>query len=289
MKAWMLKKWDIKPVLRPGSPEPEKKAPDPVRPDPARSRDILSLGPSPWKPELLRASLTEFLALFRDCPHVDPASGIQSPDAFALWFMVRSLSPSAIIESGVDKGVSTWVLERSAPTADLLCLCPDLARRVYISQRARYLDEDFLDSEAFVPASGHDSDPGLVVAVFNDHMDVFPRVQRCAALGIKRLLFHGNYPEHSGQRHISLAACLNSRNAAGDPGFRAERQYLLERTETYFIFPPIFDHAAPVTLEKSFITGEALCGQFRPDRHAGLERFRDEMSSYRWTSLLKLK
>jgi hypothetical protein len=280
MKASMLRKWDPKSMSRPRDASPPSAPAVPARPV-----EIQSLGRTPWTGDVIRASMAEFLGVYRSRPETDASSGILSPDAFALWFMLRALGPSAVVESGVDKGLSTWILEQSVSGADLICLCPDPSRRQYVSGKARYAEEDFLDFDL----SGLARDPASMAVLFDDHRDVFPRIERCAQAGIKHLLFHGNYPEFVGHRHVSIAACLNGRKEDGMHAFPDEKKFLLERCETYFIFPPPFDHAEPVTLEKTFIKVKSLCGAFREERDGGLRPFRDDMGSYRWTSYLKLK
>jgi hypothetical protein len=280
MGSSMLQKWNPEPMRRKAGTPPD------AHPTPSQKpREIQSLGGVPWTENDIRASAREFLKAYESRPETQAGSGILSPDAFALWFLIREIKPQSILESGVDKGLSTWILEQGAPKGTLFCLCPDPGRREYISERALYSDEDFLD---FNPAA-QGLDPAALTVLFNDHRDAFPRIERCSRLGIKRMLFHGNYPEYLGKRHITPAACLNGEGPDGTPLFPAEKAFLLDRCSTYYIFPPSFDHAEPVTLEKTLILSPSLFGAFNEARDAGLRRFSEEMHSYRWTTYLQLK
>ena len=79
---------------------------------------------TPWRDDEVLTELDSFLAayaeqreLFGPRARRDPKGGVNYGGngmfhSFALWFLVRRLRPSAVIESGVHKGATSWLLRR---------------------------------------------------------------------------------------------------------------------------------------------------------------------------------
>jgi len=244
---------------------------------------IEAFGEPGWTPADLAASLETFLPIFDRRPIKDNQGGMPSVGLFNVWFLLRKINPGFVIESGVWKGQSTWLIENTAPSADILDVDINLPLRQYISPRAEYTSTDFLAQDLRSKnLAGRNA-----LAFFDDHQDVIPRLRKCRELGIKHIILDDNYPEFLGNRHISAAACLNDRDASGREKYPEEKRYLLDNLEVYQVLPPVFDHAGPLTMEKSFITLPSLLGAYDPARHARLEVDSQDMPQYRWTTYLK--
>ncbi|MDB5104287.1 MAG: hypothetical protein JWP91_1976 [Fibrobacteres bacterium] len=246
---------------------------------------IESLGSVPWSRTDLSNALDQFLPLFDRRPIRENQGGMRSVGLFNVWFLLNRLRPASVLESGIWKGQSTWLIEQTLPGAGIVSIDINLQIREFISGKARYSDTDFLriDLNAF----GWDGRESL--AFFDDHQDVIPRLKKCQFLGIKHIILDDNYPEFSGNRHISAAAVLNDRDASGGIRFPEERRWLLGNLDAYHVCMPIFDYGEPLTMEKSRITAESLMGRFDPARHARYESYWKDMPEYRWTTYLKLK
>ncbi len=104
----------------------------------------VTIGQPPWSREEILNGLDTFAEIYATRPIKDNRGGMKSPHMFALWFMARKLSPDLIVESGVWKGQSTWLLETACPQAKLLSIDLDLRNREYVSQKAVYDDRDLL-------------------------------------------------------------------------------------------------------------------------------------------------
>jgi hypothetical protein len=251
--------------------------------------DILSpitcLGSVPWNRTDVTAALDTFLPIFDRRPIRENQGGMRSVGLFNVWFLLNRLRPRSVLESGIWKGQSTWLIEETLPEAEIVSIDINLPIREYVSRRARYSDSDFMriDMEAF----GWNSEGSL--AFFDDHQDVVPRLRKCQSLGIKHIILDDNYPEFLGARHISAAAILNDRNGDGTARYPSERRWLLENTESYYLCMSIFDYPEPLTMEKSFIKEPSLLGRFDPSRHARYETYFRDLPEYRWTTYLKLK
>lgn len=75
---------------------------------------LTSIGEPPWTREEIIDSLDEFSAIYADRPIQDNKGGMKAPHMFAVWFMTRKLSPDLIVESGIWRGQSTWLLEQAS-------------------------------------------------------------------------------------------------------------------------------------------------------------------------------
>ncbi len=160
------------------------------------------LGKVIWtRDEIIRA-IPEFLELYAERPIVDNQGGMKAPHMFAVWFICRKLNPQLIIESGVYRGQSTWLLEKSCPQAQVVSIDVNLDFREYISSRVDYSNQDF---------SLHDwsgIDPQNTLAFFDDHQNALTRLQQCLWFGIRHILFDDNYPEQRGDCYSIKKAFL---------------------------------------------------------------------------------
>ena len=93
----------------------------------------VKIGNAPWAKKDLLESLDEFIELYKKRPIVNNRGGMGAPHCFATYFMMKYLNKPFIIESGIWKGQSTWLIENTCPTSKLLCIDPNLHYRKYIS------------------------------------------------------------------------------------------------------------------------------------------------------------
>ena len=73
----------------------------------------MEIGAPPWSRSEILDHIDEFAALYADRPVKENRGGMKAPHLFALWFIARKLAPDLIVESGVWKGQSTWLLENA--------------------------------------------------------------------------------------------------------------------------------------------------------------------------------
>lgn len=154
---------------------------------------LVSIGTPPWTKEALIDSLDEFVELYEKRPINYNEGGMRAGHMFALWSIARNLDPDIIVESGVFKGQSTWLLENACPNATLYSIDINLAFRVYISEKAQYSNLDFSEHNwASVPIT----DRSLVF--LDDHQNSYTRLQQCKWFGFKNVIYEDNYPSHQG-------------------------------------------------------------------------------------------
>ena len=213
--------------------------------------------------------LLEFLDLYRQKPIINNSGGVQSVGAFSLWYFLRRVNPSLVVESGVWKGFTTWLIEHTLPEAQIICLDPLPQARQYTSPRAIYPQEDFSNLDF----SNYDLSNALVF--FDDHQNAYYRVLQSQTKGFKHLVFDDNYPLNK-NTHLTLQACFFAN--------KVEANYLNKYLQEYQIFSPLFPYHGLITDEKVPINIPALGLNNRPE----FQVFKQDMPSYRWMTYVSL-
>lgn len=135
-----------------------------------------------------KAALPEFIELYRSRPIARNRLGMGFNHCFATWFILREMQPKLVVESGVWRGQSTWLIEQAVPDTEIVAIDPHPEARVYTSRRARYETTDFsrLDwSHANVENA---------VVFFDDHQNAYERLKDMHWLGFRHAIFEDNYP-----------------------------------------------------------------------------------------------
>jgi hypothetical protein len=169
--------------------------------------------------------LPEFIAIYRRRVLQTNHGGMGFNHSFATFAVARFLTPKHIIESGVYRGHSTWVLEQACPHADIYALDPNPDVRRYTSRRASYSCTDFSSID------WSSIDRSKTLCFFDDHQSAYARLKDMRWWGFQWGLFDDNYPcgegdcyslRHAlagfGHRRINM-----SRRFAGSPVRRAIR------------------------------------------------------------------
>jgi hypothetical protein len=165
-----------------------------------------AIGTPPWTRAQMIEALPAFAAVYARRPIRDNRGGMGAPHLFLAWFALRALRPEVVVESGVLRGLGTWLIEQAAPSARIECIEPRPRAIAYRSPRARYHREDFsrLDWRE-LPRE-------RTVLFFDDHQDALARVRLCARLGLRHLLCEDNYPPGRGD-------CYSLKQAFAGAGF----------------------------------------------------------------------
>lgn len=202
----------------------------------------MNIGTAPFDRDEMRSAIPEFLTLHAQRPIRDNRGGMRAPHLFATWFMVRKLAPTHIVESGVFKGLGTWLLEQAAPDARLTCIDPDPGARVYRSSRASYHTEDFARLSWDLPRES-------TLLFFDDHQDELCRVEEARKLAFRHVIFEDNYPPGQGDCFSLKQALMGGqRDAQGtlaklvgklSPRVRDAKAELEAALDGYYEFPPV--------------------------------------------------
>lgn len=150
--------------------------------------DLRQAGIAP--PAGLDELVRTFFLLIRTCPVRQKHGGNGFNGALQIYALARALDPPVIVESGVFRGFTTWVLRQACPQARLYCFDPVLRNLQYRDARATYGAGDW---------SGFDfagADLSRALALFDDHISQGRRLGEAAARGIEHLLFDDDSAGH---------------------------------------------------------------------------------------------
>jgi hypothetical protein len=166
--------------------------------------------------DAIRRAIFEFAALYADRPLKRNLGGMRFNHSFATWFVLKTLKPRVVIESGVWQGHSTWLIEQACPKAELFCLDLDFSRLVHRSARATYWTRDFADCAW----EGIDRDGA--VCLFDDHQNAYQRLKDMRWAGFRRAIFDDNYPTGEGDFY----SLRQMRAGMGHPRLQMTEKYL---------------------------------------------------------------
>jgi hypothetical protein len=141
-------------------------------------------------PPDLEGMVREFLERIRSAPVQQKHGGNGFNGALQIYAVARALDPPVIIESGVFRGFTTWVLRQACPEARIFCFDPVLDNLRYRDPRATYRAGDWSEFDF----SGLDLPVAL--ALFDDHISQEKRIHEAAARGLAHLLFDDDAPAH---------------------------------------------------------------------------------------------
>jgi len=150
--------------------------------------------------------IREFFVLYQDRSQTDNTHGSGFHNAFWIYLFVRALNPSLIVESGVWKGHTTWLLSNACPKADLYGFDLNLKKVEYDDLNAQLFEQDWKTYQfpEFNPENG--------LVFFDCHVNHAQRLIEAKAKGFKHILFDDNPPVHKIFSHvpgIPTAAMLN--------------------------------------------------------------------------------
>ncbi|MFB0492783.1 hypothetical protein ABIE45_005369 [Methylobacterium sp. OAE515] len=166
------------------------------------ARDLAAAG-IPAGGDLLEQVQT-FWDLIPSAPVRQRRGGSGFNGALQLYVAMRALEPDYVIESGVFRGLTTWVIRQACPHARIFCHDPDLSGLQYRDPQARYSTADWSTADWSM------LDPAATVAFFDDHVAQGRRVVEAQARGLTRLLFDDDAAghrihAHGGPAHPTIA------------------------------------------------------------------------------------
>src|ERR1700688_3724927 len=138
----------------------------------------------------LEAAVTTFYSLAPECPERQSSGGCGFNAGLELFVAARLLRPSVIVESGVYRGFTTWVLRRAAPDAKILSFDLDLSRLRRAEKGVEYVEAD-ISTYDFRSVPKEDA-----LCFFDDHVAQVLRIEQASAWGFTNLIFDDNLPVH---------------------------------------------------------------------------------------------
>lgn len=149
----------------------------------------------------------EFFITYTSRELTDNTHGSGFHNAFWLYYISRILDPELIVESGIWKGHTTWLLSQACPKADKYGFDISLNKLEYPDLDVQFFEQDW-QSYSF-PSF----DPDKALIFFDCHVNHAQRLIEAKAKGFKHIIFDDNPPIHKIFSHvpgIPTAAMLNS-------------------------------------------------------------------------------
>ena len=144
-----------------------------------------------WEKNEILQQLEIFKDLYKHRPIKENIDGMRFQHMFATYFILKKLNPSFIIESGVFKGQSTWLIENTLPNSEILSIDIDLSKREYISKKAKYSNIDFKNQD-------FSNIPKDTLVFLDDHVNHYERLQQAKFFNIKNIILEDNYLAEKG-------------------------------------------------------------------------------------------
>lgn len=274
-----------------------------------------------WTYNEIKIHISDFCEIYKNRPIKKNKGGMLFPHMFAFYFILKKLNPELVIESGVFKGQSTWLIEQALPNSKIISIDKNLDQRVYISKKANYSNIDFrFHNFSNITES--------TLAFFDDHVNHIERLKESSYFKIKNIIFEDNYPSFKGDFH-TIKHSLQKFTFNHKPGILSLiksyvffskmiikkiliKNYFIKEdlhdisnrirdhypvnsdidninkiVECYYEFPPIVPVFKNIDNrnEKYFITRDPLFLEINDK----LLPFKEELSSYNYFSYIKIK
>jgi hypothetical protein len=191
----------------------------------------------------------EFLEVYKNRPDKVNKCGILINHALALFFAVKQLKPTLVVESGVNAGQSTYFIRQASPETKIWALdplevpiCEQGVRWIDQNEKTTYFVGDkFMDVNDFdwktLSANGT-IDVDRTLFFIDDHKLAFSRIQKFAKAGMKHVIIEDNYKVGEGASNED-----KSNSTPKQVFFHPQRQraakWLFDNLKTYAEFPPL--------------------------------------------------
>ena len=240
-----------------------------------------------------RNDLTEFLMSvnFQEINAND--GGMKVPDMFSLYFLLKKLRPSVVIESGVWNGQSTKLIRETLEDVKIISLEPRPIEGYIDENTTYYVGDTFKDFKDLDLSS---FDMNNVLCFFDDHQNQAQRLVQCIDKKVKHVFFNDNYPVNCGS-HFTIQHLLNKDTRSV---FDIETQYpysintfpqidlsnayeITKRIEKYVIFPNIF--SKKIEMVEGLFDCDAFLGNEDIEKY---KPFYKSAQTYTWNTYILL-
>lgn len=130
--------------------------------------------------------ISEFRITYLSSPIANNHYGVNYATGLALFLITRHLNPVVIVESGVWRGMSSYLLRAAAPHAKIFAFDINLGNLRHRSRDARYHECDWSRSD--ITTMGQQA-----LAFFDDHVNQARRVIEAHDRGFRYLLFDDSW------------------------------------------------------------------------------------------------
>ncbi len=141
----------------------------------------------------LKKNLLYFLEIYKNRPIKNNQSGMKIDHCFALFCLLKKIKPQYIIESGVWKGQTTWLIKKVLKNSKIFSIDIDFSNREVFYEDVKYLNQDI------TKYNWNKLDKNKTLIIFDDHVCFSKRLKFLKKNKFKHIIFDDNLPNH----HIS--------------------------------------------------------------------------------------
>jgi len=222
-----------------------------------RGSAVCRIGKPPWDTDHLVDELDAFLDVYARRPGGMNDGGGAFFNYYALWNIVKVVSPTHIVESGAHNGVGTWFLRQAAGSKTHIIVVSPNTPNLYKDANGRYFTgpnfKDFNQIDwGFLP-------PETTLLFMDDHQSANRRVSEAYERGFAHMVFDDNYVPGQGDNFSVKKVCNGDAYAIVGAPFRdqdyfGQKSHLLSASEwaarrELFLsivavtaeFPPVWD------------------------------------------------
>jgi len=132
--------------------------------------------------------IRDFISKLKACKIQQDRGGGGFSSAILLWTLARAIYPDLVIESGVFRGFTTWVIRTACPQARQYAFDISFAERQRIENGVEYHEADWMSVPVAVP------EDRASLIYFDDHVDQWRRIREAAGRGFRYLIFDDSLP-----------------------------------------------------------------------------------------------
>jgi hypothetical protein len=144
----------------------------------------------------LKPIIEDFYELYKDRRLTDNTHGSGFHNAFWIFLFARVLDPELIVESGVWKAHTTWLLEQACPDASIFGFDRNLKNVEYKNLNVTLIEEDW--STFHLP----EFNPDRSFVFFDCHVNNAKRIIEAKSKGFKHILFDDNPPVYKVFKYV---------------------------------------------------------------------------------------
>jgi hypothetical protein len=233
--------------------------------------------------------------------------GMKINDMFSLYFLLKNLRPTIIIESGVWNGFSTKLMRKVlGDHCKIICLDPrEIPSDGFIDSNIKTI---YLTGNSFVDFKKLNlqemiNDKETILCFFDDHQNSAQRLMQCIEKNITHVFFNDNYPVNAGS-HYSIQHLID--NDSRDC-FNLSSQYyysintfphidinnrlqLINKIDNYIVFPNIF--SSKINLWEGIFDSNGFFDENNDDYNDNISKyniFYKNKQYYYWNTYLTIK
>ena len=138
----------------------------------------------------LQNNFKKFICIYKDRPIKYNKSGMKIEHCYALYLYLKKIKPKTVIESGIWKGQTTWLIKKILPNVKLFSIDIDLSQRVFIDENVKYLSKDISNY------SWKNVNKKSCLIIFDDHVCFSKRINFLLKKKFKHIIFDDNLPNN---------------------------------------------------------------------------------------------